>query len=73
MQTFRGQSRPLVLGAVSESMNPLPSSPPVRDDFTKVNVKFSCWEQSGFTGVCGQAFMFETPEEVSAGTCMCSP
>ncbi len=29
-----------------------------RDDFTKVNVKYTCWEQSGFKDVCTQPFMF---------------
>ena len=38
-----------------------------RDDFTKANVPYSCFEQSGFTGVCGQPFMMQTPEEIPEG------
>ncbi|GAX80921.1 hypothetical protein CEUSTIGMA_g8356.t1 [Chlamydomonas eustigma] len=43
-----------------------------RDDFTKVNVTYSCWEQSGFLGVCNQSFMLATPEEVPEGYCQIS-
>lgn len=59
----------------NEPPNPLPcdcSDVDPRDDFTRVNVSFTCWEQSGFDGVCAQPFMMQTPEEVPEGYCQIS-
>ena len=33
-----------------------------RDDFTRVNVPYTCWQQANFVGVCNQPFMLATPE-----------
>jgi hypothetical protein len=56
-----------------EPQNPLLRCSDVepRDDFTKVNVKFTCFQQANY-GVCNQPFMMATPEEVPEGYCQIS-